>query len=224
MKDQPRQERHRPGQSRVGSAPLASRTGPARASPVARWSGSAVLLAPCRSWTGAAVDEKPGHRLVLAVDRDEERGGLAYRALNERPALVSPAIPSGAASLTSAPAAISSRAISILPCRAANRSGVNRSFDRPRAGRRPREQRPHHVDVILDDGAHQGGLAEAALGRGVRSAPRQELRTTVALPVCAAIISGVSPTSGCDVRIGAGLQQALDHRGAAVQDTQARAG
>ena len=58
------------------------------------------------------------------------RADASVSALNSARALVSPPMPSGAASLTAAPAASSSRATSTLPCCAANSSAVKPFIER----------------------------------------------------------------------------------------------
>ena len=224
LKDQPRQKRHRPGQSRVRVGAAGEQDldqsghrllhGGVERGSAARRSGSDrrrcstrnVAIASC--WLSIATSS----------------AAASVFALNERAALVSPAIPSGAASLTSAPAAISSRAMSMLPCCAANSSGVNRFFDLAFASAPAARSSPHHVDVILDDGAHQGGLAEAALRRAVCRTARQQLRHDGGIARVRRNHQRRLANRRCDVRIGACLQQPLDHRGAAVQTRKSERG
>ena len=105
-------------------------------------------------------------------------------------------VPSGAASLTLAPRSSRTLTVSMWPFRTAKSKGVKPAFDFAFEIGAGGEQQVGGGGVAFGRGPHQGRLAFDRVPRVLTSAPAPSstLRASV-LPVSAAVISAVSPSS-----------------------------
>ena len=102
-------------------------------------------------------------------------------------------VPSALGWLTSTPAARSASAVATSPFRAANMSGV-KPFTVERCGSAPASSRSRTIPGCASATAHMRALLRVSRVAAFTSAPcPMSVRTTSALPVRAAVISGVRP-------------------------------
>ena len=199
-----------------GSAPASSSA--RTTSGICRWTAACSGVRPAPSWFGSAPRASrkcaiPAWPLSMATSRAD----ASVSSLNSARAFVSPPMPSGAASRTSAPRGQQQPGhvqIALLRGEQQRREAVRRAHGRAAPCL---QQDARHLGLVLGYRPHQRGLAAGLLGRRrVGPGPHQ----------AADDLDPADPRRGHQrghaagprgVRVGSGLEQQVDHRDARVE-------